>query len=394
MNLSIENVKKGQGVMEIENTNEKKRETLNTSYNKSENGQVVTGLSSLPPYILDWIESRLTEAIIIWREGKAIFATNSVKNIFGYRKSEIIGMNWHHFVSPKEINRIRENFDPELDETQQFNIYILNKHNKYVWAECTVKILHEENSVDEFMITSLKDITEKKETEELMIRSEKMSIAGQLSAAIAHEIRNPLTSIKGFLQLLQAGINRNDEYYKIMIDEIEKIEKITSEMLSISKPNTENREIEPLINMIKEVTFLLEPEANANGIIISVKEPMNESVVCDRSQMKQVFINIIKNAIEAMESTGEITIFTERTQTSVVVNITDEGPGIPEEMIERLGEPFFTTKKNGTGLGLMITKQLLERHGGSLNIKNNPEIGCTFQLIFPLSLSSGYVIHS
>src|SRR5699024_11374852 len=128
-----------------------------------------------------------------------------------------------------------------------------------------------------YFFSTIKDITDKKEVEEMMVRSEKMSIAGQLAAGVAHEIRNPLTAIKGFLQLLQAGINRNDEYYKIMIDEIEKIEKITSEMLSISKPNTENRQIEPLINMIKEVTFLLEPEANANGIIISVKEPMNES---------------------------------------------------------------------------------------------------------------------
>jgi len=379
--------------MEIENTNEKKRETLSMFYNKSENERVFSGLSNLPSYILDWIESRLTEAIIIWREGKVIFATDSVKNLFGYQKSEIVGMSWHHFVSSREIDHIREIIDPELNETQQFNLYILNKYNKYIWTECSVKVLDEENSTENYIITSLKDLTEKKETEEIMIRSEKMSIAGQLSAAVAHEIRNPLTSIKGFLQLLQAGINRNDEYYKIMIDEIEKIENITSEMLAISKPNTENRQIEPLINMIKEVACLMEPEANANRVTISIKEPMNESVVCDRSQMKQVFINIIKNAIEAMEEDGEITLFTECTQTAVVLNITDEGPGVPEEIIERIGEPFFTTKKNGTGLGLMITKQLLERHGGSLNIINNPEKGCTFQLIFPLNLSSGYVIH-
>lgn len=370
--------------MEIEKSKEGNKQSVNTIYHKKniENWHSIQGFASLPSYILDWVESRTSEVFTIWdMEGKAIFVSEQVKNIFGYDKSEVLGSYWYHFVSPKEAGIIKENVQIKTDETQKFNTYVLNKEHKFVWTECTVKPFQCDQH--RLIISALKDITEKKEAEELMIRSEKMSVAGQLAAAVAHEIRNPLTSLKGFLQLLQAGVNRKEEYYKIMIDEIEKIENITSELLSISKPNTENRKKEPLAEMIKEVAFLLEPQANANNVTIHMEEPIDEYIICDRSQMKQVLINIIKNAIEAMENSGKITVFTEYSQSALIVNIQDEGPGIPDEIIGRLGEPFLTTKKNGTGLGLMITKQLLERHGASLHIKNNPDKGCTFQLIFP-----------
>lgn len=363
--------------MEIEKSNEGNNQSVKTV----DNCETCQNLSSLPSYILDWIESRTSEVFTVWdMEGKARFVSNVVRDVFGYEQSEIIGSYWYNFLSVKEAAYIRENFQPAQDEVQQFNIYVLNKENKVVWTECSIKMFHRDNK--KIIIAALKDITEKKEAEELMIRSEKMSVAGQLAAVVAHEIRNPLTSIKGFLQLLEAGVNRSDEYYKIMIDEIEKIEKIMSELLSISKPNSENQQIESIADMIREVAILLEPQANANNITIIMEEPIMEHIICDRSQIKQVLINIIKNAIEAMEDSGKIVVFTEKKDSSFILNIADEGPGMPQEIIDRLGEPFLTTKKNGTGLGLMITKQLLERHGASLHIENNPDKGCTFQLIF------------
>jgi len=371
--------------MKIENIKGENQKNKDTTSDETvhNNQHMLSSFSTLPSIVLDWIEGNTSEVFIIWDlKGKALFVSDSVKHVFGYEKSEIIGAYWYELLSTEDVNYIKRNYDKENKKTQEFNIHILNKENKYIWTECAVQNLSGEASDEKLILSSYKDITEKKETEELMIRSEKMSIAGQLAAAIAHEVRNPLTSIKGFLQLLQAGINRKEEYYNIMIDEIEKIETITTELLSISKPNTENRQMESLDDMIKEVVFLLEPQANKIDIDIKLEHLTNEFIFCDRSQIKQVLINIIKNAIEAMDTGGTITIYTEKKQSGITVNIADEGPGVPEEIIQKLGEPFLTTKKNGTGLGLMITKQLLERHEASLHIKQNSDKGSTFQLFF------------
>lgn len=216
-----------------------------------------------------------------------------------------------------------------------------------------------------------------------MIRSEKMSVAGQLAAGIAHEIRNPLTSLKGFLQLLQAGVSREDAYHNIMVDEIEKMENITSELLFISKPMTDHKEMVKLPEMVEDVVTLLQPEAKLKNIEIKMKQISSQNVNCDRSQIKQVFINILKNAIEAMDAPGCIKISSQLQKQGMAIDISDEGPGIPEEIIHKLGEPFFTTKQNGTGLGLMITRQILERHEGKLEILQNEETGSTFKVILP-----------
>ncbi|MFC3038848.1 ATP-binding protein [Virgibacillus xinjiangensis] len=236
-----------------------------------------------------------------------------------------------------------------------------------------------------FYVSIFKDMTERKELEELMIRYEKMSDAGQLAAGIAHEIRNPLTSLKGFLQLLQAGVKGRDEYYKIMLEEIEKMEKITTELLFVSKPLTDHLKMEPVTEMIRDVVTLMSTQAKIKGIDIShiAEEEDASFIYCDRSQVKQVLLNLIKNSIEAMEEPGRIVVKTIKNTEEICIQVTDEGAGVPDELIHKLGEPFFTTKKGGTGLGLMITKKILERHNGKLSVKRNEEKGSTFMISFP-----------
>jgi len=345
---------------------------------------VFSSFSTLPSQILDWIEYNNSGVILLWDiKGKAVFVSNTVTRIFGYEKSELNDAYWYDFISCEDVNYIKEKFKNDESNTLNFKVHLLNKNQKYILTEVSVAKIYDETSYQSYFVSSLNDISEKKGIEELMIRSEKMSIAGQLAAGVAHEVRNPLTSIKGFLQLLQAGINRNEEYYNIMIDEIEKIETITTELLYISKPITENRKMESLKDMIEDVVALLQSQASLKNINIDVSQSINEYISCDRSQIKQVLINLIKNAIEAMDNEGKICIQVQSDESYVKVNIIDEGKGVPEDVIHKLGEPFFTTKKNGTGLGLMITKQLLERHNASLNIERNKEKGSTFQMVFP-----------
>ncbi|QKY71607.1 PAS domain S-box protein [Lentibacillus sp. CBA3610] len=321
--------------------------------------------------------------ITLWdQSGAIIYVSKSAERLVGYTVAEMIGTKWYEWISPEDISYLKKNLDVIQSAKQVFNINIQNVHGKNIWTENQLTPIHDESG-NHYYVSATKDITDKKEVEEMMIRSEKMSVAGQLAAGIAHEIRNPLTSIKGFLQLLQAGVNREGEYYKIMVDEIEKMESITSELLFISRPMTDHKELENLPGMISDVVTLLEPQAGLKNVEILWQQDLNQDINCDRSQIKQVFINLLKNAIEAMEDSGYIEVTNYLQDNQVFIDIIDEGPGIPEEVIHKLGEPFFTTKQNGTGLGLMITRQILERHGGKLEILQNEKAGTTFRVVLP-----------
>lgn len=346
--------------------------------------QEFNNMASLSSSVLRWIDRHMGGFITLWDEnGTLIYISEAVEQLLGYMVSDLLGKKWYELIPSEDASHIRQHLDTAQHINQVFNINVQNIYSKNIWTENLVTGIQDEQG-NRYYISATKDITDKKEAEEMMIRSEKMSVAGQLAAGIAHEIRNPLTSLKGFLQLLQAGVNRKDAYHKIMVDEIEKMESITSELLFISKPMTERKEMESLSEMIEDVVTLLKPQARLKSIEILMGQEINQDVKCDRSQIKQVFINILKNAIEAMNDPGCIKISSHLRKEEILIDMIDEGPGIPEEVIHKLGEPFFTTKQNGTGLGLMISQQILERHEGKLEILQNVNTGSTFRVILPL----------
>ncbi|MDY0408234.1 histidine kinase dimerization/phospho-acceptor domain-containing protein [Paracerasibacillus soli] len=268
------------------------------------NNRPLHNVKSLPLEILNWIENNSNDVITIWNQsGKLLFVSDSVEQLLGFKANAITNKSWNTFLTVEDAHYISKKFTNEINVKQMFNIPLFNHNDLPVWCGITaVKLVaHHEP----YYVAILKDITDKKEAEELMIRSEKMSIAGQLAAGIAHEIRNPLTSLKGFLQLLQAGVEQKDVYYKIMIDEIIKMEQITSELLYISKPLTDFKQDESLRTMIQDVIELLNTQAKLKDITLTHQQENNIFLHCDRSQIKQVLINIVKNAIEAMDSTGK-----------------------------------------------------------------------------------------
>ncbi|AZB42603.1 PAS domain S-box protein [Bacillus sp. FJAT-42376] len=230
----------------------------------------------------------------------------------------------------------------------------------------------------------LRDLSEKKKTEELMLQSEKLSVAGQLAAGIAHEIRNPLTAIKGFLQLMRTKENRGDQYFDIVFGELDRIELILSELLVLAKPQTSMFVETDLKKLILEVTTLLETQANLNGVFIENIHPDGESMLFgDPNQLKQVFINLIKNAIDAMPSGGKVRISTKAAGDKIIAVVEDEGEGIPQSILKKIGSPFFTTKEKGTGLGLMITYKIIENHFGKVDLDSQIGKGTTFTISFP-----------
>lgn len=218
-----------------------------------------------------------------------------------------------------------------------------------------------------------------------MLKSEKLSIAGQLAAGIAHEIRNPLTAIKGFLQLMKPTMEENEHYFEIVFSELSRIELILSELLMLAKPQQNAvKERVNLKKIISEVTALLETQANLKGIFIKTDYEHDSMYINgDQNQLKQVFINLIKNAVESMPDGGTVHIIMTEDEYSVNVTVKDEGDGIPENVLKRIGEPFLTTKEKGTGLGLMVTFNLIKNHQEAIQVDSKPDRGTAFHITFP-----------
>ncbi|MCD5322789.1 MULTISPECIES: ATP-binding protein [Pontibacillus] len=349
-----------------------------------------TSLADLPPVFQRWIDLHGFDLISVCdHQGAIQYVTASSKRLIGYTKDALLGTYILDYVSPQDKIRLMKSLRKnEKGDLVTSEVQVKHRSGTYIWVEVVSSSVYDPKTRDDVVIAVIRDISDRKEAEEMMIRSEKMSVAGQLAAGIAHEIRNPLTSLKGFLQLLEAGIEGKDEYYSIMGEEIDKIENITSELLFISKPMTNDPKEESVVSLMKDVCKLMETQAHLHNVDIEIKQEEWLKVYCDRSQIKQVFINIIKNAIEVMsDSGGTVSIDIYERNGDACMDVIDEGPGIPEHLIEKIKEPFFTTKKNGTGLGLMITNQILEKHDGSLTILNNEPKGSIFRIRLPLYLS-------
>ncbi|UCZ54168.1 PAS domain S-box protein [Bacillus shivajii] len=234
-------------------------------------------------------------------------------------------------------------------------------------------------------VLTFRDITEKRKSEEMLHQSEKLSAVGQLAAGIAHEIRNPLTSLKGFLQLIELNSSGKKEYFDIMKSEFARIEQILNELLILSKPQTLKKEPTVIYELLYHTITLLNTQAIIKNIEIEFTSNTKEAkVLCAEHQIKQVFVNLIKNAIEAMEETGEIKVKLNQEKGFAIITVEDQGCGIPKEKLKKIGEPFFTTKEKGTGLGLMVTFQIIEEHGGEVQVDSKEGEGTKFTIRLPL----------
>ncbi|WP_068773415.1 PAS domain S-box protein [Paenibacillus sp. FJAT-26967] len=231
-----------------------------------------------------------------------------------------------------------------------------------------------------------KDLSGRKKAEEMLRTSEKLSAVGQLAAGVAHEIRNPLTALKGFTQFLQSGAVAKETYYEIMMSELNRIDLIITELLMLAKPRTsEFKRLDPQL-MIRHVVTLLEPEAALNNVqfVIIAQNSLSDMMGAE-NQLKQLFINLLKNAVESMPGGGQIEInLHQDTRESIYVEIRDQGCGISPEELMRIGEPFYSTKDQGTGLGMMVSRQITEEHKGTIEIESVTGEGTTVRVRLPL----------
>jgi signal transduction histidine kinase len=224
--------------------------------------------------------------------------------------------------------------------------------------------------------------TLEKVNEELR-NKEKLAAVGQLATSIGHEIRNPLSALKGFTQLQHEKYPQDKGFFQIMENEIERMNLIVNDLMYIGKPKTLTLLKHDLKDIINYVVTILSQIAGLNHVVINIELDNIPMILCDSNQLKQVFINLIKNSIESMPTGGIITITTKYHDDFLVIRIEDEGQGIEKEKLSKLGQPFFSTKHDGNGLGLMVSMSIIEKHNGKIVFDSEIGKGTKVEVYLP-----------
>jgi signal transduction histidine kinase len=235
-------------------------------------------------------------------------------------------------------------------------------------------------------------------SQSLLEKQEKLATLGTLAAGIAHEIRNPLTSLKARLHTLEKHLQvvpaaRKDT--NIISAEISRLERIVQDILSFARPSDPRLETLPAETVIREVRGLVSPDLERRGLQLVVESSPGLLIRADSGHLKQVLINLVRNAAEAIDGSGTVTLRTRATRAplgghetdAVVLEVSDTGKGIPPEAEKRLFDPFFSTKETGTGLGLTIAARIVEKHGGVLQYQTQPGHGTTFGVVLPREIN-------
>jgi len=256
-----------------------------------------------------------------------------------------------------------------------------------------VPVADEQNSVVTGLAIILRDVTETRQRAESTIESEKLSAITLLAAGVAHEIGNPLNSLNIHLQLMEREMKklptaqgeRLREDLRVARDEIARLDQIINQFLRAIRPSQPELQLTTVNDVIRETLVLLEREIGDRDIL--VEQELAEGlprILLDRAQLKQAFYNVIKNALQAMRSGGILRIRTETDDTHVVISFIDSGHGIAPEQIGQFFEPYFTTKQNGTGLGLMIVQRIVREHGGTIEVESDKDRGTTLRIKLPI----------
>ena len=217
------------------------------------------------------------------------------------------------------------------------------------------------------------DISELKQLKEEMLRLDRLNLVGEMAAGIGHEIRNPMTTVRGFLQLLgrKPECSRYKEYFDLMIEELDRANAIITEYLSLAKNKTIELHEQDLNSIVQAICPLIQADAMQDDKYVSLELSDIPTLFLDEKEIRQLILNLTRNGLEAMIPGGTLTIRTYPDGDKVVLEVQDKGQGITPDALKKLGTPFFTTKDNGTGLGLAVCYSIATRHKAKIEVKSN-----------------------
>jgi two-component system NtrC family sensor kinase len=332
----------------------------------------------------------LSEGLLVTDEHGVIVSFNrAAQKITGYAEDEVVGLHFEKF-----LERIADGKDVSCGSESAFSqreMLIRSKHNGQMAISInSVLIMDAGRHIGN--VFTFRDITEEKKRQEVLHRTEKLVALGQLSAGVAHELNTPLGTVLGYARLLLRDPELNNlqrERLDVIAEQAKRGSTIIGGLLNFSRQsNPANRKISDVDfnGLIYDVLKMLQAETQKRNIAVKIDAGDLPAVKADRRQMEQVIINLVLNSFQAVKNNGEIRVKTHSGDGSINIEITDSGPGIPDETRSRIFDPFFTTKPvgEGTGLGLSICAGIISEHGGSIDFESVEGRGTTFVVTLPI----------
>ncbi len=308
-------------------------------------------------------------------QGNITFWNAASEQLSGFRQKDVIGRHFREILSAEDSEQLMSimkeiTFTNSLYGPIEHKLIDKSGHEKYIYA--TLFPIRLSTGKKELVCMNI-DITEHKKFAKEIERLDRLSLIGEMAAGLAHEIRNPMTTVRGYLQML-----RNKECYQahvghfdLMIEELDCANKIITDYLSLAKNKSVQKEAHDLNQIIDGLLPLLISEATRESKVIHWTPGDIQTLLLDNSEIRQLVVNLVRNALEATNRGGVINICTFMDNETTVLQIQDNGIGIPAEILDKIGTPFFTTKDDGTGLGLAVCFSIASRHNARIFIQSN-----------------------
>jgi two-component system sensor histidine kinase HydH len=311
----------------------------------------------------------------------------TAESILGYSHPDVLGKNAQEII-PSPCMALLQGLKPEKKVIEK-EIECPLADGRTISLEVIATALEEDNGKSLGYVILFRDITEMQHLKKEMERSQRLASVGSLAAGIAHEIRNPLSSIKGFATFFKERYRDNSEDQKtadIMVQEVERLNRVIGQLLEFAKPMEMKKHWTSIEEMIRHTLKMIEGQAKAKNV--AVRTDLHEhlgDIFIDKDKITQVLLNLYLNALEAMDKGGTLTVAVLPHEGRMVrIDVIDTGRGIDEKDLARIFDPYFTTRSSGTGLGLAIVHKIMESHDGELRVTSEPEKGTTVSIFLPV----------
>ena len=357
-------------------------------------------------FLMNLIESSVDGIIVTDMKGDILIFNKGAEDLLGYRAEEVVEkMNIRSIYQPgvaKEVmNRLRSPDFGGVGKLTSFSIFHRKKDGEMIEGDLSASLIYDEKGDEIASIGIFKDLRERlkmerelHEIQQALLQSEKLAAMGRLTSQIAHELNNPIYGIMNTLELLKTEIPPESKRRRILdlsLSEIQRLSEMLRNMLSFSKPEEEKRKPVKIDELIEGILLVMEKQMREANIKVetSFGEEIPE-VMASTNQMRQVFLNIFKNAKEAMPKGGTLFVRTSKEDNRVLIQIQDTGMGIPKEIRDKIFEAFFTTKQRvkGVGLGLSVCYGIIKDHSGEIKVESKEEKGTTFTISLPIESSN------
>jgi len=357
-------------------------------------------------FLMNLIESSVDGIIVTNTKGDILIFNKGAEDLLGYKSEEVVEkMNIRSIYQPgvaKEVmDKLRSPDFGGIGKLTSFPIFHRRKDGELVEGDLSASIIYDEKGNEIASVGIFKDLRERLRIErelqkmrEALLQSEKLAAMGRLTSQIAHELNNPIYGIMNTLELLKTEISPESKRRRILdlsLSEIKRLSEMLRNMLSFSKPEEEKRRPIKIDELIEGILLMMEKQMKESNIQVETSfDPGIAEIMASTNQMRQVMLNIFKNAKEAMPKGGTLFVRTSKGDNKILIHIQDTGIGISEEIRDKIFEAFFTTKQKvkGVGLGLSVCYGIIKDHGGDIKVESKEGKGTTFIISLPVESQS------